>query len=510
MMINKKTIYIRISVMLVCLTIPFFVIASDSESREGEWLRGIFRVNTDVSAGDESLSIVCEKGEKADLDFIVISDQFVVRAEYGFWPLSRTLSYAVERDSVVEFGLERYLSLIENEDAARDAMVLIPGVDVAPHYYWRGIPFIKEFGTRRFSEQLTVFGSSKAQFYHNLPVIHNEISEFSIYSILKILPLFFVVWGVFLLFHLRVNEYRDLSGKLLSSNIKRSRLVLALILVSLGFAWTFENRPFTRDLGFDQYADHGDIPYQNLIDYINAHGEKNAGVIWSAPEATMCSDELGASLVSKPYLSDVRTTFGHNGMAGLYGDAITALRPGGEWDAMLMDYCIGKRRMRPIIVGELDYHGRKRRIDMYQTVVRGAEKSRSSIFNAIIEGRSYAYAKPADSGIELIDANLSSGAGIAKLGDTLMVANDAKSFVVSLSFKVTGESSVERKGEVQLIVNGKLFRKKQFKGKDFRGEFPIDVKSLLVGGDSSGYVRFDISTFGGRIVTNPIFVKCIQ
>ena len=514
----KDTNHIRIFVVVVCVTVsffPLFSMASDSnicktDSCRDEWLRGIFRVNTDVSAGDESLSTVCEKGEEADLDFIVVSDQFVVRAEYGLWPLNRTISYAVKRDSVVEFGVERYLSLIETEDESRENLVLIPGVDVAPHYYWRGFPFTKEFGTRRFSEQLTIFGSSKARFYHNLPVIHNEISEFSLYSILKMLPLLITAWGIFLLFHLRGNEYRDSSGKLLSSEFKRSRLILALLLILLGLVWTFENRPFTRDLEFDQYADFGNIPYQKLIDYVNVKGEKNSGVIWSAPEATMRSEALGAVLVSKPYLSDVQTTYGHNGMAGLYGDAITALRAGGEWDAMLMEYCAGKRRVRPIIVGELDYHGRKRRIDMYQTVVRGAKKSRASIFNAIIEGRSYAYAKPANCGIELIDAYLSDGPGISKLGDTLKLGKNSAKLVANLSFKLTGERDIKWKGEVQIIVNGKLLKKEKFRGSKYHGKFSIDVNSLLKEQKRLGYVRFDISACGGRIVTNPIFIKRIQ
>lgn len=512
----KTTRNIRIFVFAVCVTVSLFSefdSVADSQlfktnSYDGGWLRGIFRVNTDVSAGDESLSTVCDKAESASLNFIVVSDQFLVRAEYGIWPLRRTISSVVERKSVVEFGIERYLSLINAEDAARADLVLIPGVDVAPHYYWNGFPFTRNFKNRQFSEQLTVFGSSNPQFYRNLPVMHNETNDFSVHSILKMLPLLLVVWGIFMLFHLRVDAYRDSTGKLLSSRINKSRLVLALFLIPFGILWTFENRPFTHYLGFDQYSDKGIRPYQKLIDYVNANGGfGKAGVLWSAPEAATSITIMNTSLETKPYLSDVVMTFGHNGMAGLYGDAITALRPGGEWDAMLLEYCAGKRDVRPIVVGELDYHGRKRRIDMYQTVVRGAEKSREAIFNAIIAGRSYAYAKSANCEIELVDAYVSDGIEIARLGDTLKIAENAKSLVAKLSLRITGKSCADKNGEIRMIVNGKLLGKKKFNGLEFSGEFPIDVKSLSTGGKDLGYVRFDISSCGGRVVTNPIFIK---
>jgi hypothetical protein len=470
-----------------------------------EWLRGIFRINTNLSAGDESFSIVFDKAKGANLDFIVVSDQFLVRAEYGIWPFRRIFSYAVKRKSVVEFGVKRYLSLINEEDLARNDLVLIPGVDVAPHYFWSGFPFTRNFRLRQFSKQLTVFGPASSNFYQNLPVIHNEVNDFSRNSILKMFPLLFVIWGVVLLFHLKIDKYKNSSGELLSWRINRFRLFLALCFILLGVCWTLNNRPFSHHLGLDQYSERGNLPYQKLIDYVRNNGCDDAGVLWSAPEASTRITIMKTTLDTSSYLPDVLSTFGHNGMAGLYGDAITALRPGGEWDMMLLEYCSGKRHVRPIVVGELDYHGRKRRIDMYQTIVRGAKKNRSSIFNAIIEGRSYAYAKLSDSGLELIDASLSCNGNVAKLGDTLYVEKNTKKLTVNLSFKLTGESVAEKKGEIQITLNGKLLKKEKFKGTQYNCNFSIDLASFIKEKKNLGYIRFDITARGARIVTNPIF-----
>ncbi|NOY74580.1 MAG: hypothetical protein GXP32_02160, partial [Kiritimatiellaeota bacterium] len=292
--------------------------------------------------------------------------------------------------------------------------------------------------------------------------------------------------------------------------INRPRLLLALSLIVCGVVWTIDNHPFSRELGFSQYADAGTAPFQKVIDYVESRKNATSGIIWSAPEAEMRCVENGVALTTLPYLSDVKGTFGHNGMAGLYGDAVTALRPGGEWDSMLKEYCDGVRRTRPIIVGELDYHGRKRRIDMYQTVVRNSGKNRRSIFDAIVAGRSYAYAKPAGYGMELTSASLKSGSETAGLGDVLNISDERLPLVAALSLKISGSAPKGLSGRLKIIVNGIIVAQKMFSDKDdkdVRFEFPLEqlIESWKSG--KPGYVRFDVAYGSARIATNPIFIR---
>ena len=496
------------------LLAPFAVLTAKDDPAEkrqlktsqSRWLKGIFRVNTDVSAGGESLSMVCREAERARLDFIVVSDQFLVKAEYGIWPFRQILSYSVERRSVKTFGIERYLALINSENSKRRSLIVIPGVDVAPHYYWSGLPFSADFGTRRFSEQLTVFGSDDPEFYRGLPVIHNRVPDYSWRSIIKLLPLLLVFWGGALCLKLKTDEYRDAAGKLLSAGFNRGRLTFAVILMLLGLIWTLNNRPFTRELGFGQYADAGLKPYRCLIDYVRAKGGEQIGVVWSAPEAEMRTKIRGVSLVTMPYLSDVLATYNHNGMAGLYGDAISALRPGGEWDDMLLEYCSGKRGVRPVIVGELDYHGRKRRISMYQTVVRRCEPTRKAIVAAILAGRSYAYAKPAAFDIEPSEFALRSGKETAELGDTLRIDGDNKSVSAEIAFALTGALPKGAVAKVLVVADGKLVAVRSSRKRDFRVSIPLYAAEIAPK-NGVGYVRFVITVQGAKIATNPIFVK---
>jgi hypothetical protein len=273
-----------------------------------------------------------------------------------------------------------------------------------------------------------------------------------------------------------------------------------------GLLWVVDNHPFRRNLGAGQYTDHGVAPYQKLIDYVRGKSGRSAGVVWSAPEADNRFSVEGVSLCCASYLHDVLASFGHNGMAGLYGDAVTALRSGGEWDEMLLEYCRGKRRTRPVIVGELDYHGRKRRIDMYQTVVRVAKKNGESIVKAILDGRSYAYARPTGYGLELVDAFLESGREKARPGETSRSCSTSEPLRVFIEVTPSGIPPKSQLGTLVVIANGKTIREKSFSKKS-RFSFKLSSKSLFDDDISLAYIRFDITYGNARIVTNPIFVK---
>ncbi|MCK5845316.1 MAG: hypothetical protein KAG97_11455, partial [Victivallales bacterium] len=285
----------------------------------------------------------------------------------------------------------------------------------------------------------------------------------------------------------------------------KPRALVAFLLMAAGILWSIDNRPFTRELGLAQYKNEGVKPYQKLIDYVHEKGGGSAAMIWSAPEASMNDSMNGVSLYSEPYLRDVKNTFAHNGMAGVYGDAVTALRPGGEWDEMLLEYCAGKRKVLPVIVGELDYHGRKRRMGMYQTVVRSAEKNRSSVYKAIVKGRSYAYAKPTKYGIELREAYLKRGTETASLGETLPASREPTIAVLELT--AVGDVPANASFLVSVVANGKLAARKSFKDRDIRIEIPLPSEFFANAAGKLGYARFDITLGSARIATNPIFIE---
>ena len=74
---------------------------------------GIFRINTDISAGDQDIETVVRYAESAGVDFIVVSDQFLVYAKYGIPPFREVFTYSMEQKSIVSYGIDRYLARLD-------------------------------------------------------------------------------------------------------------------------------------------------------------------------------------------------------------------------------------------------------------------------------------------------------------------------------------------------------------------------------------------------------------
>ncbi len=496
----NKIIFLSLSLIVA--------IGGTSVKGENTVYRGAFRVNSSVTSGTESVEEIAGNAEKVGLDFVVMSDQMLVKAEYGIPPFRNILKLSIRRPDAVSYGLDKYFGLIKSADAKRD-IVMIYGLDVAPGYFWTGSIFKKNLINRQFSEQLTVFGNEDPDFYRNLPVIHNDLPEKNVIKIiLKSWPLVISIFGMLVFSSAFIAYYSDRQGKKYYRR-GRFKISVGIIFIITGVLWTLDNRPMTRDLGIDIYSFQGNLPYQNLIDYVNENGGKHTGVIWSAPEARTTNLIRRIPLHTEPYLSSVLSSMNHNGLAGIYGDAITAHLPGKEWDKMLLEHCQGTRKKLPVIVGELDYHGKTDRpIDLIQTSVfcektNSKPERRNKIIESILAGKSYAVFKGAKSEIVLIEVKLSSGDKKAELGETLEVGGDK----ITLDIRGTLSSPKEESLDFALVMNGNLLCGKQIKAS--AGKFEIsETFEADPGLKNKQYVRFYIrSGSSGWLLANPIFIK---
>ena len=70
------------------LTLLLLFLAPLANADEKQWLHGAIRINSNISAGNRSMAQLADEATAAELDFIVVTDQLVARAEYGIWPYS--------------------------------------------------------------------------------------------------------------------------------------------------------------------------------------------------------------------------------------------------------------------------------------------------------------------------------------------------------------------------------------------------------------------------------------
>lgn len=493
-----------ITLMTMLIAGTSIVAATEPTTPEPQWRRGAFRINTLVSSGDESIDTVAIKAEKAGLDFIVVTDQYLVRCEYGAPPFRNVFKVTKRQNSALDYGIDRYLTDIRQTRSQHPDLSIIAGVDIAPYYYWTGAPWRDNLRLNQYSEQLTVFGPEDEDFYANIPVIHNEPWDFHPLRVAtRLSPLILIVIGVLFLAAARRPVYADQQG---NAYRRRSwgKVAAGGLLIILGGLWTLDNRPFTAHPGHDQYEDAGARPFQQVIDHVRREKGAEAGIIWSAPEATMRMAIFGVGLLTAPYLDDVVETEGHNGFAGVYGDANTAMSPGGVWDQLLLDYCVGKRDHRPVIVGEADYHGRKP-IDMIQTVVLAKEKGEKGVYDALVKGRSYAVVKKGPRFVDLTDATLTSNGAVARLGETLAVDGGAD-VELHVSGNVEGkETKTPLMANLTVVVDGAVLVKETINVRTFNKTFDVGTKMKTVG---THYVRFSLEGRDvGVLRSNPIFLQ---
>lgn len=472
------------------------------------WHRGLFRVNSDISSGTASVETIARQADNAGMAFVVFSDQFLVRAEYGVPPFRRTLRVVREQDSVMRYGVEAYLGRLNRVQLEHPALVVIPGVDVAPALWWSGHPLRGTLTAHQFSQQLTLFGPEDAAFYRDLPAMFNVRPGLRFpASVIALLPLLLAWLGWRLAATPPPPRYEDRQGNRYPGR-RWPRILLGAMLIAIGILWTIDNRPFTVGPPWSPHHPRSIAPHQAVIDHVRKYGGEDVGVVWAHPEIRMDMALPGVRLVTAPYLDDVEKTFGHNGLAGIYGDAFRAHLPGGTWDRMLAEHVRGERRERPVIVGESDYHGGDRAIDGIQTVVRVAAPGPRAIRRALLAGHSYAlYRQPAHA-VALDEAMVGDGRASASLGETL-AWNGRDPLVLHLRGHVDGPSLPPgAAARLAVIADGREIATAILDLPAFDLDIPLALPSAQA--DPSlqlHYVRIHIQGSGGQLIANPIFVQ---
>jgi hypothetical protein len=464
-----------------------------------ELLPTIIHLHSRVSSGEDSLDALVEQAAREGVGAILLTENFLLRFEYGLFPLRNLVRKRIEYPSVLTYGIDQYLDLVRQAGQRHPEIVLIPGVEVGPHYLWTGSILTKDLTMHNGQKNILVVGLERPEDYRALPVIGNGTAgRFSWESLLLLSPSLLVVLGVLLLKRKRVRRYH-VGGMTLTE--RRTAWGPGLVPISLGLLLLANNFPFTVSQ-FDQYHNPGIQPYQELIDYAHLKG---AVSFWSYPEARDFSQHdfgrLGTvTIKTNPYPGDLLKTSGYTGFGAVYQDAVTFTNPGGGWDRLLLEYAAGQRQ-RPVWgIGELGYHGSDKRLTDVQTFLWVRQRSRQDVLEAIRQGRMFAVERPHDYTLLLRDFSLSQeGEGRTAIsGEELRIAGHDPLLV---RIKVEASDGSRRPLRIDLIRSGALIR-------NFEGETPFQTiyrEAPPLGTDKIFY-RLKIAS-PHLLASNPIFAK---
>ena len=369
-------------------------------------------------------------------------------------------------------------------------VILIPGTESTPFYYWTGSPFTGSLTANDHERRILTMGLEKPEDYETLPILHNGLSGSHIRAAMPALAAFILCFLIAIYFLFK-NGWWRISGAFLA-------------ILSAGF---FINTVFARPSPFDAYHGKQDAaPYQLFIDTV---GQKGGLTFWNYPETLSGVRKLGPIQVKTlPYPQMLLETKNYTGFAAIYGDTTTITEPGNVWDTALGEYCSGFRERPPWGIATADFHkegGSGQKLGDFQTVLWLQEKSSQAVLAALKNGKMYACQGSFPKVPRLDEFSVSAAepqtAPRMISGDEFVLARNPRIRISVYSGLPEGITAEKGEVQVRLIRSGSVIQ-------IFKGPLPLEIDytdSIERPGEKI-YYRMDMTGYG-TIVSNPIFVK---
>ena len=129
------------------------IVSLAQASDDRQQLLATVHVHSTASTGELTIEALAERAEQLGLDVLILTDNFSLRYEYGLWPLPGLLKRQVRFPSVLEYGIERYVDEIAATQSRHPKLIILPGVEVAPYYYWTG-SLVRQIGRASCRERV--------------------------------------------------------------------------------------------------------------------------------------------------------------------------------------------------------------------------------------------------------------------------------------------------------------------------------------------------------------------
>ena len=447
---------------------------------------GVVDLRTTFSDGFYDVDSLVRLAKSKGIRVLIINDHDLMAMEYGLWPLRNVIKKREERNAILMMGAERYLNEIERVSRANPDMVIIPGSETTPFYYWTGSPLKGTLTAHDHEKRILTIGMEQPSDYEDLPILDNRHSRG---ALKRSLPGLLLFAGSFL-FGLVLLRWKGMYR------------IVGVVVMLLSALMAINSDPMNPST-FDAYQGHrGIAPYQHYLDYVAARGGMT---FWNYPETKSGVRQMGPIMVStRPYPEALIESKNYTGFASLYGEGITVTEPGGIWDMVLNEHCRGLRARPAWGIATSDYHKEGESGEIlgnFQTVFYVKERKKAEILSAMRSGRMYA-ARGKFPHLPVMDAfSLSSADQTVKgvSGENITLSGPARvRIAVSSSQPVTAPVKVRviRSGTLAHSVDGTLPLQMDFQDDYFNPGEKI-------------YYRMDLRG-AGIIVSNPIFVNFVK
>ena len=459
-----------------------------------ERLPAVLHLHSELSTGDFSLEQLTTMAEKQGIGALLLAENYRLQVEYGLPPFRALTRVVRNAPSVLDLGIDRYLARVAEANRANPRVLIVPGVEVVPHYHWTGSPLALDMTVHDTQKNILVFGLPQHAL-GALPAAGNTRGELGWSSVLDALPGLLLVPGVYVL-TLKRRTLRKVGRVLVVVKQRRwlaGSVLCGLAVLALVRAWPFAVDPYP------PYRDLGLAPHQDLIDYVDRLG----GVtVWSFPEARDAGEQwmgpIRVSWSTEPYPDDLMRTARYTAFGAVYEDTTRIDRPGESWDRLLGQFAAGDRSRPAWAVGESGFHGftAGKTLGNVRTVFLVEERSERAVLDAMKRGRFYAVQREAGAELVLAEFSVRAGGSSGISGD-LVRAAEATPIEIAVAVEASGAAA--RDVRVTLVRNGAVVRA-------WTGPPPLRTVHRDTFDGSPTFYRLDVRG-PGRLLSNPIFVR---
>lgn len=135
-------------------------------------------MHSTVSTGKYAPRMIRDMAMEIGLDAVIFSDSLLRLWSYGVPPLRDIFKYQIRGNDVLGYGVRLYHQEILALNNGQDDVILVPGVEAAPFYYWRRPPWHWRGGQiRAWQRHLLIFGMSDPQGYEKLSLLEFDAYE---------------------------------------------------------------------------------------------------------------------------------------------------------------------------------------------------------------------------------------------------------------------------------------------------------------------------------------------
>jgi hypothetical protein len=461
----------------------------------------VLHVHSTWSTGTLSLDDLVARCRKLGIGAVFLSENHLQSFEYGLFPLRGLLRYRIQFPSLAKNGTASFLRAVAEINAKQKDVLIIPGAEIVPHYYWTGSLFQNTLTMYNAQKNILALGLSRPADYDEMPATGNyRAGRWGVETIWLLSPAVLIIPGIILL---RTKRRQVVSTRSFVARRERRLIRPGLVCLGLAIVLLINNYPFRR-APQSMYDDKAGLrPHQEVIDFISSRG----GVaVWSMPEAidyqTYNLWKFRATIRTDKYPSDLLNTDRFAAFGGLYEDTRPFVDAGQGWDRLLRDSIDGFRTAA-WAVAESGYHYEGhagKRLGEIQTVLLADRKDPATLLSALRSGRAYSLQRNEKEGLVLERFQVVvPGNDPVEAGSEVVLRSVARpelhlAVASSTGQPVAIEVKVIRSGTVVHAIQGKT-------------PFLFQWTDTSLPPKSRHFYRLIIRGSGHEILSNPIFVK---